>query len=82
MDVSTMEPMLPEEAATNNLEDSVATLITEGNRLAGRVHPILQQSIGTLVRSMNCYYSNLIEDHNTHPLQIEKALANDFSADP
>ena len=77
-----MEPMLPEEAATNNLEDSVATLITEGNRLAGRVHPILQQSIGTLVRSMNCYYSNLIEDHNTHPRQIEKALANDFSADP
>ena len=22
-------------------------------------------SVGDLVRSMNCYYSNLIEDHNT-----------------
>jgi hypothetical protein len=34
-----------------------------------------------LVRSMNCYYSNLIEGHNTHPIDIERALAEDFSAD-
>jgi Fic family protein len=31
---------------------------------------------------MNCYYSNLIEGHNTHPVDIEKALNNDYSADP
>lgn len=77
-----MEPMLPEEAAAHKLEDSAVALIAEGNRLAGRVHPILQQSIGALVRSMNCYYSNLIEGHNTHPLDIDRALANDLSADP
>jgi Fic family protein len=31
---------------------------------------------------MNCYYSNLIEGHYTHPVDIERALKNDYSADP
>jgi Fic family protein len=31
---------------------------------------------------MNCYYSNLIEGHDTHPIDIERALKNDYSADP
>ena len=31
---------------------------------------------------MNCYYSNLIEGHNTHPRDIARALANDFSNEP
>ena len=35
-----------------------------------------------VVRSMNCYYSNLIEGHDTHPLDIERALRRDFSDDP
>jgi Fic family protein len=81
MDISAMEPMLPEEAA-RGLEDTVVTLIADANRLAGRVHPILRQSVGALVRSMNCYYSNLIEGHDTHPRDIDRALANDFSAEP
>jgi Fic family protein len=34
-----------------------------------------------VVRSMNCYYSNLIEGHNTHPIDIERALAGDYSQD-
>jgi Fic family protein len=29
---------------------------------------------------MNCYYSNLIEGHDTHPVDIERALKNDYSA--
>jgi Fic family protein len=28
---------------------------------------------------MNCYYSNLIEGHNTHPIDIERALRDDYS---
>jgi len=76
-----MEPMLPEEAVLE-LEDSAVTLIAEANRLAGRIHPILQESVGELVRSMNCYYSNLIEGHNTHPRDIERALADKFSDEP
>jgi Fic family protein len=30
---------------------------------------------------MNCYYSNLIEGHDTHPVDIERALKNDYSHD-
>jgi Fic family protein len=43
--------------------------------------PSLLSSLATLVRSMNCYYSNLIEGHDTHPVDIERALKNDFSND-
>ena len=28
---------------------------------------------------MNCYYSNLIEGHDTHPVDIERALQGDYS---
>jgi hypothetical protein len=28
---------------------------------------------------MNCYYSNLIEGHDTLPIEIEQALAEDYS---
>jgi len=31
---------------------------------------------------LNCYCSNLIKGHNTHPIDIERALNNDLSADP
>jgi Fic family protein len=30
---------------------------------------------------MNCYYSNLIEGHDTHPVDIERALSGDYSTD-
>jgi len=39
-------------------------------------------ALAELVRSMNCYYSNLIEGHSTHPIDIERALHNDYSQDP
>lgn len=41
----------------------------------------LLASLADLVRSMNCYYSNLIEGHDTHPIEIERALKNDYSHD-
>ena len=40
------------------------------------------RALSDLVRSMNCYYSNLIEGHDTHPIDIERALKADYSADP
>ncbi len=39
-------------------------------------------ALADLVRAMNCYYSNLMEGHNTHPVDIERAMKNDYSADP
>lgn len=81
MNITSMEPMVPEEAS-RLLDDDILPLIAEANQLAGRIHPILRESIGNLVRSMNCYYSNLIEGHDTHPRDIDRALANDFSSEP
>src|SRR5258708_17753161 len=43
--------------------------------------PSLLTSLATLVRAMNCYYSNLIEGHDTHPVDIERALKEDYSKD-
>ncbi len=39
-------------------------------------------ALADLVRAMNCYYSNLIEGHDTQPVDIERALKEDYSADP
>lgn len=76
-----MGPMVPDETC-RLLDDDTLLLVAEANRLASRLHPILRDSIGDLVRSMNCYYSNLIEGHDTHPRDIDRALANDFSNEP
>jgi Fic family protein len=81
MDIASMERLVPAEGA-QALDDEAVALIAESNQLAGRIHPILRESIGDLVRSMNCYYSNLIEGHDTHPRDIDRALANDFSSEP
>jgi Fic family protein len=75
---SSMEPMLPEESE-RELDDCVAELLKKSSNLAGRLYPEISESVGTLVRSMNCYYSNLIEGHNTHPRDIDRALHNDYS---
>ncbi len=80
-DIAAMEPMLPEEA-TRELEDIAFELTAKASSLAGQVNPIVTRSMGDLVRSMNCYYSNLIEGHNTHPRDIDRALRKDLSSQP
>ena len=80
--IGLMEPMLPAEGSSRVLNDLVVDLVAKSNALAGQMHPIVRDSIGHLVRSMNCYYSNLIEGHNTHPRDIDRALAKDYSEEP
>jgi Fic family protein len=75
-----MEPLFPEE--NNKLSDLATDLVAKSNGLAGRLHPLMQEGVGGLVRSMNCYYSNLIEGHYTHPVDIDRALAGNYSAEP
>lgn len=79
--VSLIEPMLPADG-TNILEDLATDLIVKSHSLKAVVNPILARSLADLVRSMNCYYSNLIEGHHTHPKDIDRALANDFATEP
>jgi len=42
----------------------------------------IQGALSDLVRNMNCYYSNLMEGHHTHPIAIEKALNEVYDTDP
>ena len=44
---------------------------------AGVIEPLVN-----LVRTMNCYYSNLIEGHVTHPIDIERAMQGNYSLNP
>ena len=75
------EPFMPAEGA-EPLENLAFDLAREASELSGQLHPIVRLSVADLVRSMNCYYSNLIEGHNTHPRDIDRALAADYSTDP
>lgn len=54
----------------------------EHGAFAARLHRIMRASVGDLVRSMNCYYSNLIEGHNTLPIDIDRAMAGDYAQEP
>jgi Fic family protein len=80
-DIASMEPMLPEKA-NRDLEDIAFDLTTKASSLAGQVNSVVTRSIGDLVRSMNCYYSNFIEGHDTHPRDIDQALRKEFSDQP
>lgn len=75
-----LEPVLPEESRTD-LDNLAIDLVAKSSALASKLHPVLRSSVGNLVRSMNCYYSNLIEGHNTYPIDIDRALAGDFDKD-
>ena len=76
-----MEPMLPRDDQAG-LSDLAVELVARASKLAGQIQWTVREGIGDLVRSMNCYYSNLIEGHNTHPRDIEAALGDDYSPDP
>src|SRR3990167_5165765 len=75
-----MEPLFPEDRH-HKLSDLSVNVAQKAASLNHRLHPIVAETVGNLIRSMNCYYSNLIEGHNTTPVDIEKALANNYSSD-
>ena len=75
--VSDMEPLLPEPDA--ELASLTLVLIRGAERLGTALHPLTRKSVAGLVRSMNSYYSNLIEGHRTTPRDIDAALAKQFS---
>ena len=80
--ITAIEPLFPDQGMCPQLTDLATELIAKSSGLANRLHPIVVTSLSNLVRSMNCYYSNLIEGHNTHPRDIEKALAENLSPNP
>lgn len=82
--IAGMEPLAVGESnpQRGELVDRAFELARLAPAFKSSLPPSIVPSLSDLVRSMNCYYSNLIEGHNTHPVDIEKALRNDYSADP
>jgi Fic family protein len=81
---SSMEPMLISESSRDRatLSDTVLQLTQRAVAFRSRLPEGLIEPLSSLVREMNCYYSNLIEGHNTHPVDIQRALFGEKSGDP
>ena len=79
-----MEPLLIGETSRHRgaLTDLAVELAQKAAGFRRSLPESLVTSLADLVRAMNCYYSNLIEGHDTHPIDIERALKNDYSKDP
>src|ERR1700686_407459 len=82
--ISLMEPLLIGESSRHRsaLTDLAVELAAKATGFRRSLPPGVLAALADLVRAMNCYYSNLIEGHDTHPVDIERALQNDYSTDP
>jgi len=76
-----MEPLLIGETSRHRgkLTDLAVQLAQKASGFRRSLPESLLASLADLVRAMNCYYSNLIEGHYTHPIDIARALKNDYS---
>jgi Fic family protein len=81
--VSLMEPLLIGDGSRHRagLTDLALELAQRSAGFRRSLPESLLVSLAGLVRSMNCYYSNLIEGHDTHPIDIERALMGEYSKD-
>ena len=70
-----IEPLLFEEHIPAELADLSVEIERAAHGLGTGLHPCSAAELAGLVRMMNCYYSNLIEGHDTRPRDIERALA-------
>ncbi len=78
-EISQFEPLLPSESG--ELEDSAYRLVETSAELKGRLSPATLAGIAGLLRVVNSYYSNLIEGHNTHPIDIQRAMRREYSGE-
>lgn len=67
------------EVVGEEINNRIAELSTASTNLGARLHPRTAASLADVVRVMNCYYSNLIEGHQTLPRDIERALAGELA---
>lgn len=82
--VALMEPMVIAEGSRHrgNLTDFAVEVAARSAGFRRSLPEGVPTALADLVRAMNCYYSNLIEGHDTHPIDIERALNDDYSNDP
>ncbi len=77
--ITQFEPLFP--AQTGELEDLVKEIVAASARLEGRLVPVVLEEVKKLLRITGSYYTNLIEGHNVHPVNIERAMKNDYSSE-
>ena len=82
--IGLFEPLMVSEGspARAGLNDLALELAEKSAAFRSGLPASIAEALADLVRAMNCYYSNLIEGHDTHPIDIERAMRNDYSADP
>lgn len=82
--IGLLEPLMVSEGSPkrSELSDLALDLATTSARFSSGLPESIADALADLIRSTNCYYSNLIEGHNTHPIDIERALNDDYSVDP
>lgn len=78
--VQRIEPARLEEVS-ETMTDVIADVSAAASALGRSLHPRTAANLADLVRIANTHYSNLIEGHNTHPREIERALAGHLDAD-
>lgn len=81
---SQIEPLLiPASSPAYRRLIGLAQELSEANaRLDASVHRDVARALADLVCAMNCYYSNLIEGHHTLPIEIDRAMQQDFANAP
>jgi len=82
-EIGLMDPMLIGQTSghRSGLADLAVDLAARSAGFRRSLPAGVMTALADLVRAVNCYYSNLIEGHDTHPLEIERALKGDYSAD-
>jgi Fic family protein len=75
------EPLLPQRRL-DEFRARTRGVVEQSVGLSAGAHPATIASLRELVREMNSYYSNRIEGQSTHPLNIERALRQEFSDRP
>jgi Fic family protein len=76
-----MEPLFPERGEVA-LSELSAEVFKRSGALFGRLPEQTRDAVAEVLRYTNCYYSNLIEGHTTHPADIARAMRADYSAEP
>src|SRR5262245_6610226 len=76
-----MEPLLPTRRV-GELEERAVDVIRASAALGASLGRRTLSVVGELTRNINSYYSNLIEGHDTHPIDIERAFRQDYAKEP
>lgn len=82
--VNIMEPLQIAEGSSHRLAltELAVELAAKSAGFRRSLPEGVVSALAELVRAMNCYYSNLIEGHDTHPVDIERAMREEFSDEP